>query len=81
MTPSIHGHEVMRKMIESKQSYTQSALRIAIGEWFGEGARFHTCSANDMTADELIAFLAAREKFSSHDDGFRVDETQICEDA
>jgi probable metal-binding protein len=34
-----------------------------------------------MTADELIAFLAAREKFFSHDDGFRVDETQICEDA
>jgi probable metal-binding protein len=81
MTESIHGHEVMRKMIESGETYKQDLLRTAINEWFGEEARFHTCSAKDMTADELISFLAARRKFTSDDTGFRVNEAEIYDDA
>jgi probable metal-binding protein len=81
MTESIHGHEVMRKMIQSGKSHTQDSLRAAIGEWFGDAARFHTCSAENMTADELIAFLAARSKFYSDDAGFRVNEAEICDHA
>ena len=34
-----------------------------------------------MTADELLAFLAARRKFYSEDAGFKVDEAEICDDA
>lgn len=59
MPQSIHGHEVMRRMIDSKLSYTRETLRAAIVEGFGEDAHFHTCSAKDMSADELIAFLSA----------------------
>jgi probable metal-binding protein len=81
MTESIHGHEVMRKMIDSGQVYTEDSLRAAITQWFGEAAQFHTCSAVGMTADELIAFLAARRKFYSEDEGFKVDEDEICDDA
>ena len=77
MPESVHGHEVMRKMIESGQAYTRDSLRIAITAWFGETARFHTCSAENMTADELIACLAARRKFYSEDAGFKVDEAEI----
>ena len=44
-------------------------------------ARFHTCSTENMTADELISFLAERRKFYSDETGFRVDEDEICEDA
>ena len=81
MTKSIHGHEVMRKMIESGEAYTQDTLRTAIGDWFGGTARFHTCSAENMTAEALIAFLAERRKFYSDETGFRVDEDEICDDA
>jgi len=81
MTESIHGHEVMRKMIESGETYTQDTLRIAIDDWFGGTARFHTCSAENMTADKLLAFLAERHKFHSEDSGFRVNEDEICDDA
>lgn len=81
MTESIHGHEVMRKMIESGETYIRDTLRTAINNWFGETARFHTCSAENMTADELIAFLAERHKFYSEDSGFRVNEDEICDDA
>ncbi len=81
MKQSIHGHEVMRKMIESGQAYTHASLRISVNDWFGETARFHTCSTEDMTADELIAFLAERRKFFSEGAGFRVNEAEICDDA
>ena len=81
MTESIHGHEVMRKMIESGETYTKHTLRTAIDDWFGETARFHTCSTENMTTDELISFLAERRKFYSDETGFRVDEDEICEDA
>ncbi|MCK4571037.1 YecH family protein [Candidatus Bipolaricaulota bacterium] len=81
MTGSIHGHEVMRKMIKSGETYTHDALQTAIGNWFGQTARFHTCSEDGMTSEELIAFLAARRKFYSEDAGFKVNEDEICDDA
>ena len=49
----IHGHEVMRMMLESGQSYTKDTLRTAIINQFGEDTRFYTCSADNLTADEL----------------------------
>ena len=81
MTESIHGHAVMQKMIDSGQVYTEDSLRTAIAQWFGGRARFHTCSAEGMTADELIVFLAERRKFYSADEGFKADEGEICDDA
>ncbi|EHC41325.1 protein YecH, partial [Salmonella enterica subsp. enterica serovar Alachua str. R6-377] len=45
---------------------------------FGERARFHTCSASDMTAAELVAFLAAKGKFIAVEDGFSTHESKIC---
>ncbi|SUX85219.1 putative metal-binding protein [Citrobacter koseri] len=57
---SIHGHEVLNMMIESGEQYSNTSLEAAITARFGEQARFHTCSAADMTAAELVAFLAAK---------------------
>lgn len=47
---SIHGHEVLNMMIESGEQYTHASLEAAIKARFGEQARFHTCSAEGMTA-------------------------------
>ncbi|MDM7068751.1 YecH family protein, partial [Enterobacter hormaechei] len=67
---SIHGHDVLNMMIESGERYTKESLVEAIHARFGEAARFHTCSASEMTAAELVAFLAARGKFIPAADGF-----------
>lgn len=67
---SIHGHEVLNMMIESGEQYTHASLEAAIKARFGEQARFHTCSAEGMTAGELVAFLAAKGKFIPSKDGF-----------
>ncbi|AXM03395.1 MULTISPECIES: YecH family metal-binding protein [Escherichia] len=75
---SIHGHEVLNMMIESGEQYSEASLEAAIKAKFGEQARFHTCSASEMTAAELVAFLAAKGKFIPLVDGFTTDESKIC---
>ena len=50
---SIHGHEVLNMMIESGEQYTHASLEAAIKARFGEQARFHTCSAEGMTAGSV----------------------------
>ncbi|WP_059215714.1 YecH family metal-binding protein [Escherichia albertii] len=69
---SIHGHEVLNMMIESGEQYTHASLEAAIK------ARFHTCSAEGMTAGELVAFLVAKGKFIPSGDGFSTDPGKIC---
>ncbi|ELO0856393.1 TPA: YecH family metal-binding protein [Citrobacter amalonaticus] len=75
---SVHGHEVLNMMIESGENYSTASLEAAIKARFGEAARFHTCSASGMTAEELVAFLAAKGKFIAQDDGFSTHESKIC---
>ncbi len=82
MQPSnqeIHGHEVMRMMVESGNAYDEKSLEAAIHEKFGASARFCTCSASGMTAAQLIEFLAARGKFVPASDGFSTDQSKICD--
>lgn len=58
---SIHGHEVLHMILSSKVAFTQRSLIEAIHQRFGEEARFHTCSAENMTAAELVVFLEKKE--------------------
>jgi probable metal-binding protein len=75
---SIHGHEVLQMMLASGQPYTRESLKTDILARFGAAARFHTCSAENMSADELIEFLDARGKFIGGEGGFNTEPTRIC---
>jgi probable metal-binding protein len=75
----IHGHEVMEMMLASGEVYTRESLVAAITARFGHDARFHTCSAEDMTAVELVAFLDARGKLVPRDGGFQTAANLMCE--
>lgn len=59
-------------------SYSESSLRAAIIEKFGEQQHFYTCSAEDMDVDTLIEFLKMKGKFMPAEDGFTVDITKVC---
>ena len=74
----VHGHEVMHMMANSGQAYSRDSLRSAIHQNFGEETRFFTCSAENMTADELIYFLENRGKFQPVDGGFTTHQEHIC---
>jgi probable metal-binding protein len=78
MPEPVHGHEVMKMMIEASAPFTRNSLREAILARFGEGASFYTCSAENMTPDELMDFLEARGKFVDTDNGFTTDKSKIC---
>jgi len=51
----------------------------AIVARFGAQSRFHTCSAEGMTPDELLDFLGARGKFIEDGEGIRTERSRICE--
>ena len=67
--PSIHGHEVLQMMIASGETYTVATLEAAIVARFGKEARFHTCSAENLSAAELVAFLQKKGKFIVAEEG------------
>nr|VFK27365.1 MAG: probable metal-binding protein [Candidatus Kentron sp. MB]VFK30305.1 MAG: probable metal-binding protein [Candidatus Kentron sp. MB]VFK74281.1 MAG: probable metal-binding protein [Candidatus Kentron sp. MB] len=78
MNESIHGHEVMKMMMNSPVSFTQKSLEKAIHDRFGTQARFHTCSAQGMDAEQLIQFLGNRGKFVGAQHAFTTTKDKIC---
>lgn len=77
---SIHGHDVIEMIQTAGRPFTRSELVTAISGKFGDGARFHTCSAEGMTADELVTFLMAKGKFViAEDAGMTIDPAKVCQ--
>ena len=78
MSHSVHGHEVLHFMLENEGGFSKESLREAIIARFGADTRFHTCSAEEMTAEQLIEFLSAKEKFVETGSGFNTQAEKIC---
>jgi probable metal-binding protein len=75
----IHGHEVMEMMLTSGKIYTKDALVNDIITKFGQDARFCTCSADNMTAEQLVAFLDDKGKLVQRDGGFQTSQDVMCQ--
>jgi len=75
---SVHGHDVLHTMLENDKGWTRVSLLQAITEKYGESCRFHTCSAKDMSADELISFLENKGKFVEAGEVFNTQASKIC---
>jgi probable metal-binding protein len=76
---SIHGHDVIDMIQSAGQPFTREELVTAIGEKFGTNARFHTCSAEGMTADGLVDFLVAKGKFFAGSEHLAIDPAKVCQ--
>ena len=74
----IHGHEVMQMMLASGKVYTRETLVADILKQFGPDARFHTCSAEDLTAEGLVDFLDAKGKLVSKGGGIQTSRDLMC---
>lgn len=57
---NLHGHELMNWMLP-KGRMSQEAFWSEARALFG-GTSFHTCSAEGMTLEQLVDFLAAKGK-------------------
>jgi len=78
-TESIHGHDVMHMIADAGRAFSKDGLIAEISAKFGEDARFHTCSAEGMTADSLVDFLVAKGKFFAGSDRLALDPSKICQ--
>ena len=73
-----HGHEVLH-MMEGNSYATKQQLIDAIIQKFGADELFYTCSAEGLTAAQLVDFLEARGKFMPvAGEDFTVDITKVC---
>jgi probable metal-binding protein len=79
MTNQVHGHEVIEMMISSPQLYSKESLKAAIIGKFGGETRFHTCSAENMDAGEMVEYLADHGKFTESPGGFAINPDKICQ--
>ena len=79
MQTQVHGHDVIDMMMASPQPYTRESLTAAIIVRFGADTRFHTCSAEGMTAAELVSFLESRGKFMPAGEGFAINPERVCQ--
>jgi len=79
MSESIHGHEVMEMILTAEPPLSRNELSEAVKSRFGDTPRFHTCSAHDMTLEELLQFLDRRGKVVEVDGVLGTSRGQICD--
>jgi probable metal-binding protein len=80
MMQQVHGHEVLKMMIGSGKTYTKQSLILEITQRFGKDTRFHTCSAENLTAEQLIVFLDSNGKLVHQQSGFQTSPDLMCQD-
>jgi len=66
-TEQIHGHEIIELVSKYPEGIATGTLTDIVAGEFGTGARFFTCSAENMSLPELLALLGERDKVQLRD--------------
>jgi len=61
-TEQIHGHEIMALVAKYPEGIATGTLTDKVAQEFGADARFFTCSAENLSLQELVTFLGERDK-------------------
>lgn len=78
-SPTYHGHDVLHFLLDADRAFSKEEMHSVVTERFGADARFHTCSAEGMDVEALLAFLLARGKIVAQGDGYVVAGHRICD--
>lgn len=72
MSDSIHGHDLLHLLMEpapTPEGWTRSTLAGELAKRYrNPDCRFHTCSMNDLTLNQLLDLLKERGKLIEHSD-------------
>ncbi|MCS6209508.1 YecH family metal-binding protein [Shewanella baltica] len=79
MSNSVHGHDVMALMVAQGAAIIKPELLCLMGQQFGFAARYHTCSAADLSAEALIQLLIGKGKFHETPQGIELAAGRKCE--
>ncbi len=71
MQESIHGHNVLKLIKSQNEPMSQQQLLNALTEHFGEDSRYHTCSAQELSAEELLQIFIKKGKLAKDGDHIR----------
>ena len=66
-TEQIHGHEIIELVAKYPEGIANGTFADIVAGEFGTVARFFTCSAENMSLPELLAFLGERDKVQLRD--------------
>ena len=75
---SYHGHDVLHFLLEAKHAFSVDEILRQVNDRFGADARFHSCSAQGMDAEALLAFFLERGKIVPQDGGYVVAGHRMC---
>jgi probable metal-binding protein len=78
MSQNVHGHDILGRIIAAGGTLPLSVLRNAALESYGAEAAYFTCSAQGMSFDELMTFLAQRNKIAIAGDTVTVFAQNMC---
>jgi probable metal-binding protein len=77
---STHGHELLNHVLDMGGSESLPTLRQWAQSTHGPEARYHTCSAQELTFDGLLQFLLDRNKIEINSGRLRVIADHVCAD-
>ncbi|GEM_PF-1964613 len=75
---STHGHALLNYIIDHGGQVEFERLRDWARSAHGEQARYHTCSVEGLALDEILQFLAERQKIALHGTMVSVNAQNIC---
>lgn len=80
MTDIIHAHNLLELLLQYDGGMTKDALLHEITNRFGEAVLFTNCTENTYTFDQILQFLASRDKIIVEGDTISVRKENICAD-
>ena len=75
---SVHGHALLNYLIDQGGPVNLETLRKWAQEAHGLQARYHTCSAHDLTFEGILGFLQERTKVVFQDGAVSAAVTHVC---
>lgn len=68
---SVHGHNVLNLVKDHQETLTHDALLALITDHFGAETLYHTCSAHNLSAQQLIEQFLQKGKLIDSENGIR----------
>ncbi|MDH1470885.1 YecH family metal-binding protein [Shewanella sp. GD03713] len=78
MSDSVHGHDVMALMVAQENPLLKPEFIALMAQTFGDNARYHTCSADNLQAEELISLLLGKGKILESKQGLTLVAGRQC---
>ena len=75
---SVHGRKVLKMVLESEKALPREQLIQAMEAQFGADSQFHTCSVQELSANDLLELFLGKGKLVEGAEGITADASKMC---